>query len=319
MAVSSEAPKPSPPAAGLFSLVDETSAVRAAAQWLVAAAGAVGATLVAGLQLGDITKHSSMPWLIAISIASFVVAMVIVGIIIRKASRVLVIGRTTISDILDAELSNRLTGTRRIKLGRPASKAMRTVINQVEANREWLLGHHDSAASLFATYEKSRMSSRLIQAEGTATQTLNDDTAQESGARLGRLCDFARSELARHEYQKLASLVAGTGGISFALAVVVFAVSLGWPISNSPNISSPIQVRINLIGDPAKLARAGIPLTCPPGTLLTGVAIEGSLTEPVVINEAIDTVTKGKAILCPMRRFRATGNIAIVIPILDVK
>ncbi|WP_412749575.1 hypothetical protein [Krasilnikovia sp. M28-CT-15] len=239
--------------------------------------------------------------------------MVVVGIILRRASEVLIVGRTTVSDILDCELAERMVTKPRIKLGRLPSKAMRSAFAQISVNREWLLGDYDSTQSVFAAYQQSRESE-----SGTTSDTNDEgsksDSRAEIAARLNLICEFVRAEICRAEYNRLSRFVAGGGGIVFSVAVIAFAVTLGWPTSKPPSIAAPLPVAVHLIGNQTKLSRAKIPASCLPGTQLSGIAIDGTLSEPVVVTEATDSIVDGRESSCPVQRFVASKELAIVIP-----
>lgn len=318
MNASSQAANPPARTAASSSVGDDASSVRVAAQWLVASAGAIAAILVGGLQLRDLGKNSDDPKLLILSVSAFVVAMITVGWVIRLASRVLVVGRTTVSDILDAEFSSRIGGSRRLKVERPPSKEMLVIVEQIASNGEWLLGRHDSFASLYASVNGSE---RAGAGESGEVSIERSPTAlpEQNFELLVRVCDFARAELARQAYRQLMSFVAGFGGLCFSISIVILAISLGWKVDEPPKVGSPIRVRITLTGEPDELMRAGIPATCLPGSVLSGVALDGTLLEPAVVTEATDTIVQGRLSRCPAGRFTASQGVAVAIPEIEKK
>jgi len=301
------------PTAGSSNFGDDAASVRVAAQWLVASGGAIGAILVGGLQLGSVGKNSDNPVLLMVSVSAFTVAMIIVGWVIRLASRVLVVGRTTVSDILDAEFHSRIEGSRRLKSVRPPSKEMLLVIDQIASNSEWLLGRHDSFASLYASIGRSDRDG-ADERGGASSESGRPALAEHESGLVAKVCDFARAELARLSYRRLSSFLAGPGGLCFSISVVVLAICLGWKVDEPLRVSSPVPVQITLTGETNAMKRAGIPSTCLPGSVLSGVALGGDLLEPTVVTTATETTAQGRSSRCPASRFKATKDVAVAIP-----
>jgi hypothetical protein len=68
-------PQTSSAATAGSSIIDDVSTVRTATQWLVAAAGAVGTVLVAGLQIGAMGRLVDNPWLLAGASVAYLAAL----------------------------------------------------------------------------------------------------------------------------------------------------------------------------------------------------------------------------------------------------
>jgi hypothetical protein len=267
---------------------DDISSIRAAAQWLVAAAGAVGAALVAGLQLGDVGRLAEAPIQLAGAALAFLVAISMVGLTIRRAGRVLVVSRTSISDLLRAELRVRAEA-QQIELGAGPERVdpgLPWVLAQIEENREWLLPDHDSVGHAYAEYQEARDGDLL--------------------RRMHAVAAFARGELTRRAYKRLSSTVTGWPGCLFAVAVIGFAVAVSRPVPKPPPVGAAYRLDVLLTGKAAALRKAGLPTGCRPGGRLTGVALDGTLTEPVVVTEASGG--------CPATRFTVTPSVGIPMP-----
>jgi membrane protein YdbS with pleckstrin-like domain len=272
---------------------DDTQAVRTAAQWLVAAAGAVGAVLIAGLQIGDLGRLVSAWPPLVLAIAAFAAALLIVGQVIRLASRVLVVSRATISDLLRAQTGQSVrTRTKiRIEATRRTDRDLRQVHQQIENDQAWLHPDDPSVTDLFLRYEALRKD------PASAAE------ADELHRRLTTICAFARGALTRMAYQRLSDTVTGWPGWVFLAAVIVFAVSLGWPVP-AP-VTAAYRVEVLLKGKPP----AGLGPDCRPGSRLTGVALGGSLAAPEVITEPAGD--------CAAARFTVTGEVGFAFPVLD--
>ena len=258
---------------------DDAQAVRTAAQWLVAAAGAVGATLIAGLQIGDVGKLAGAWPVLAVAVLAFGTALAVVGQVIRAAGRVLVVSRVTVSDLLREESGQRVAGRRRLRI-EPGAAApdhdLALVHRQILEEQAWLLPDDDSVAALYAG-KKSR--------------------------ELDAVCVFARNVLTRLAYQRLNVTVTGWPGRVFLVAVLVFAVALGWPVPTEVAVTTAYPVQVLLNGDPAVLRAAGLSAGCTAGMRLTGVALGGSLTAPEVVTETLGG--------CPAARFTVTREVGL--------
>ena len=292
--------------------------MRSSSAQLVAAAGAVGAALIAGLQIGNVGKLAEEPVLLGAALLAFVTAMAVVGTTVRRASRVLVVSRTTISDLLREELKRRARD-RSIALTAESDLAdpdMPWVLDQIAGNREWLLPDHASAGDLYTAYEEARKAAEL--AVGPVTAGAAEDLAELS-RRVNTVCAFARSELSRRAYKRLSETVTGWPGRVFTAAVISFAVAVSWPVPQPPAVTAAYRLDVLLTGQPAALRKAGLPAECLSGTRLTGVALDGTLTAPVVVTEAT-TATVGKVeSKCSAARFTVTEEVGIPMPYIAPK
>jgi hypothetical protein len=94
-----------PPVRSLEQLENSQAAMRDTTKWLVAAAAAVGAVLVAGLQLKDV-PHGT--WATTVALVGIAFALVAVVFILYRASKVLVTGYTTFGQILELRVDDKL-------------------------------------------------------------------------------------------------------------------------------------------------------------------------------------------------------------------
>jgi hypothetical protein len=86
--------------------------MRTTTQWLMGVLGAIGASLVAGIQLGSLGSLAVDDWRWWLAIGAFVVALIGVAVILRKAAAVLAPDTTTLHQLVRPELSD---DTRRLK------------------------------------------------------------------------------------------------------------------------------------------------------------------------------------------------------------
>jgi hypothetical protein len=125
---------------------------------------------------------------------------------------------------------------------------------------------------------------------------------------------FARATLTRTAYERLCATITGWAGRTFILAVLVFAVALGWPVAKPVAVTTAYRLDVLLTGDRDTLRRAGLNAACHTGTRLTGVALGGSLTAPEVVTEARTAVLATGLSTCLAARFTVTAEVGIPIP-----
>ncbi|WP_157408290.1 hypothetical protein [Actinoplanes sp. N902-109] len=315
--------------------VDEAAPVRTAAQWLVVAAGAIGAALVAGLQLGDVGKLTGTPFLLVAAAAAVVSALAVVGRVIARASAVLVIRRITVSDLLAAETAEqaRATDIHPVSDSRPPHRDtgspagtpwiprqwdrlrgrllqpdvirepaayLRPLLGQIRANREWLfVADGRSTSDLSNAYTEAAQRARAGDQVAAAR-------AAELDRRLTGLCLFARGELTRSAYRRLSTTITGWPGWLFVVSVALFAITLNWPVAQAPRVKEPYPLTVVLTGSAGQLKGAGLATGCRPASRLNAVALAGTTTEPLVVTDAQGS--------CPASRFTVTADIGVPLP-----
>jgi hypothetical protein len=254
--------------------------------------------LVAGLQIGNLGRLLSVwPALVAATLA-FAAAMMIVGHFILKASRVLVVNRATVSDLLRQQ-NRQIMERRGDQPPTPADPEIEFVLDTITGERAWLLAGEESFAELFVQCERARLA--------------GDDPDRLRG-RLEAVTVFARATLTRTAYERLVATIIGWPGRAFILAVVVFAVALGWPVPSRPAVTAAYRLDVLLTGDQAALRRAGLSAECRTGTRLTGVALGGSLRAPEVVTEPRTATVAAQLSTCEAARFTVTREVGLPIP-----
>lgn len=240
---------------------------------------------------------SIWPALVA-AVAAFAVALLIVGHVIRTASRVLVVSRATISDLLRAQTGQSVeTRTKiRIEATGTSDRDLREVYRQIEADHAWLHPDDPSVTDLFLRYEAVRR------------EPATGAEAEELHRRLSTICSFARGSLTRMAYRRLSDTVTGWAGWAFVVAVVVFAVALGWPAPTA--VTASYRVEVLLAGKPP----AALGARCRRGTRLTGFALGGTLTVPEVVTEPLTTQVGTLTSTCAAARFTVTPEVGFPYP-----
>jgi hypothetical protein len=279
---------------GMF--VDEVGAVRAAAQWLVAAGAAVGAVLIAGVQLGSLGRLAKRPPLLVVGLLAFLAALWLVGWVIRAASRVLVVDRVTVANLLTAQTA-RQARMRGIDVHSLANEELLVeIFDEVHVNRGWLLPDGcDSLTELYQQFQQAR------------THGDNEDVEQLRSY-LSQVSSFARTEAAKHFYRQLVDGLSGWRGRCLAILIVVLCLALGVPEEASePRVTGPTPVRVVLSGNSAAFKVAGLTESCRRSSTIDGVAVDGTLLEPVVVFGGNKT--------CAPARFRVTEALGVAIPL----
>jgi hypothetical protein len=88
--------------------------MRTTTQWLMGVLGAIGAALVAGIQLGSLGSLSVGDWRLWLALSAFVVALVGVAVMLRKAAAVLAPDTTNLQQLARPELHDETHALREI-------------------------------------------------------------------------------------------------------------------------------------------------------------------------------------------------------------
>jgi hypothetical protein len=166
--------------------------MRDTTKWLVAAAAAVGAVLVAGLQLKDL-PHGF--WASTVALAGIGAALVAVVFILYRAAKVLVLGYTTFGQILDLRTDDRLKAQkiRTAKWGDTLKKLMaapeplpkqffRRILKAIQIRRIW-----KGILRRFATVA-------LPVWDANVTRQLLLHPARNEGFRIQKLLDYLNAD-----------------------------------------------------------------------------------------------------------------------------
>ncbi|WP_131701812.1 hypothetical protein [Mycolicibacterium elephantis] len=260
---------------------------RSSLKWLVAAGGAVAATLVAGIQLTALPSENLASLRLWAAVAALLVALVLVLAFLRGAVFVMTLSRPMASQLSKRE--QRSNAAKALACGEEIDDAL---IRSLYAQRSYFFGEWDSIEDLYdrdyvqATKalhalergEEARWRNRVLKPTDPEKESLRT-VVERAQQRLPVLESVAHLEETRTEYRSLVNKFFGFG-LLFVIGVVVFAIATRPDPPAGAAISGPSNVRI-LIQDRAK---AGLPQTCVADEL-AGVAIGGTWDQPTVMTE----------------------------------
>lgn len=274
-------------------------------KWLVAAAGAIAAAIVAGLQLTAIADlHLGAAIVGALGAAA---ALTAVGIFLLRAARVLAIQSPSVNELsnqeFDAGVLNNIDG-----------KGLPPLMTWVRDRRTSLLGDADSITSLYSdgVVGARRALDHLRRGEKDtwANRDLDPGSASDiawvsaeyaaASARIERLEDAAGYWAKREAYSEVIKGVPLLF-LLFIVGVLVFAITPAWGRLEAPSdIKAPLTAQIYVQNADA----AGVPGDCP--AALSGQIVGGSLDSPIVVTEPTGS--------CPALKLTAKDNDLIVVP-----
>ncbi|MGW7278863.1 hypothetical protein ACWGIV_11265 [Streptomyces sp. NPDC054844] len=269
---------------------DHGTSIRAAARWLISAFAAIGALLVAGLQLqsvGTITE----PLRLTIALGTVFLALLATGWVIIYASRVLIAPAMTWDDLVDRETS--------------------ALTVRVQASSVHAIGSHTDADELLSELVAATQmrpapltSPRELRRElRTARQTLaqsetdrNRERVQVMEATAAACLNHSNSWQSRCRYKSLIKVLIPAGCL-IALCVVGFAWASS-PTDEPPKVTKPLPVQVYLQGAAKELKAAGLQASCA-GMALEGTAVSGPLNEPEVSTEPRPGCAAARFIVTP--------------------
>ena len=279
-------PSPSADAAASDFLPAALLNLRDTVKWMIAAASAVAAVLVAGLQVKDLGDLAVSPLRLALASGAALVALLLVLSVVAAAVRVLAAPRLSVRDLSARELKAGASALQ-VRLEPVGDKLVQSILER----RTYLLGRHESITEFYrehlavlgAYQQLSRAGA--VQFAGRQFNPGNpEDRATLTGMALQtqrdaeRLESAAQLNLAEMRFQRLANRL-GLGGVIFAAAVLAFAL-LANTSQTSLTVNKPTAVRI-YIKDAAK---AGLPQGCR-ASELNGIAVGGTFSHPSVVTE----------------------------------
>lgn len=296
----------------------ELEAVQAATRWLVGAAAAVLAVLLAGVQLSALGQLSSdRPGRLVVAVIAYTAGLGAVGMILVLATRVLVSPGWTLSKLAHLDIQHKWRG----HWLRP----------ELEAQRGLLSPDDDLApARLYRWHRRLHVAWFQLQERGCTT--LPDDLDSEHPGtgrqysvsnnndveRLRRRLEEATGISAgiaiaanlaetRRRYRRLVRALPSIGVLP-VIAVPVFA----WAttVEPEPAITTPTAIRIQFVPDRSVIQQAGLPEGCA-GREVNAIAIGGSLPRPIVV-----TTTDPS---CILNHVRITPSLGTAVPTLSLR
>ncbi|WP_236244207.1 hypothetical protein [Streptomyces sp. CC210A] len=277
--------------------------MRAAARWLVSAFAAVAAVLVAGLQLRSVgTLDSSQPGRLVLALGSAGVALLVTGLIIVKASYVLISPTLTWYDLVARE-----------------TKAL---VKQAASPPVVAAGSHLRFDPLLTELEHANEMHPvpftgprdLRRALRSAREAVAATPSDENRAKLQQLEQMTDALLQRAnawqsmQLHRSLTKVLIPSGILLAASVVAFAWAVTPENKGAPAVTKPIQVQVYLKNVPQALKKAGLESTCAKGPL-DGTAVGGTLSSP--------EVSTRRAPGCAAAKFVVTSEIGVAVPTTD--
>lgn len=186
-----------------------TQNLRNSTKWLMTAAAAVAASLIAGLQLSDLGElgSDSLPRLV-MSLAGLSLGLFAVGRMIWASSSLLIDEWITLAELALEDFEQQLN-TSSTRADRRRASLVEAVIDDVETNREQLYGQ--AATSLDDLYRQLVEYNRLRRDEsargGTVTPTDGESVrpAIDPHQAAALVVSYANHRRTRQEFQRLRS------------------------------------------------------------------------------------------------------------------
>lgn len=301
------------PATASAATQEELASIQSAARWVVGAAAAILATLVAGVQLSALGKvdEESAPWRLPVAIVACLVAVSVVGVILSLAARVLIRPPWSLNRLahLDQKgewhnhwLKEELDTQRGTLV--PDDQLVPSLLysRHVKLCKAWFeLQEHGSTTlpeNLDADNEHStRISYNLTNEEEVTRLLARLDSAISIAESVSLVANLA---VVRRRYRQLAyALWAGVLAV-IAIPVFVWATTM----DPEPAVTVPIAAYVQLTSDEMALTAAHLPKSCK-GLTVSGVAVGGTMLRPLIVSTANPK--------CVLSQVRITPQIGTVI------
>lgn len=274
------------------------ASVRAAARWLISAFAAIGAILIAGLQVRAVgTLGTDQPWRLTLALVTVCIALLAVGLVIVKASTVLIEPAITWNDLVYRE-----------------TQALQ---KQIEGSALAAAGNHLRFDELLTTLEHGGelqavpfTGPRDLRQSLREARRVQDPSEAQHRDRIRQLEQAANNYLMYANDWRSAQLYDGLkrvlvpAGVVLALCVVGFSWAVTPETPTTPQVTTPVAVEVYVKDTPA-LKDAGLNQECA-NKQLKGFAVGRTLSEPEVV-----THRAGK---CSAHRFIVFPNIGVAVP-----
>ncbi|GAA3861015.1 hypothetical protein GCM10022243_29030 [Saccharothrix violaceirubra] len=296
-------------------MVDATSeveAVRAAARWTVGAAAALLAAMLAGVQLSAVGRLEEFTAARGGgSVIAATAGLLGAGAVLWLAARVLVSPGWTLNRLAGLELT--APETWRTHWARLELESRQALLSPTRDLKLAGLYRHQRAlfvASVeLSEHGRTTVAGSLLDGEETtyrADHQGDEDRlnrrralADALAARIVETIDVADTHRRYRVLVRALPWLGATAVLSIAAFIWATSPPVGVPVT------APTPVRVEFAGDRAALAEAGVPDGCA-GVVVAGVAVGGTLVEPVVSSvERAD---------CRVDRVRLPKRVAVVVP-----
>jgi hypothetical protein len=292
----------------------EVEAVRSAARWLVGAAAAVIAAMLAGVQVSAVSKiHTDTLAPLVVAVSAGVTGLGVAATILILAAQVLVAPGWTLNRLahqertrgwnqhwLNEELQARrglLVPTDDLHLNQLYRSYRALFVANVELREQ---GHTSLPQNLLRDQDTETVTYQSGNSvdENRLEQRLNNITEMAS-----RIANTANMAAVHRHYRRLVRALPWLGLI-MALSAGAFIWATTTPPDGTP-LTQPIRVEIRFSPDVDSLTRAAIPATCA-GRTIDAVALGGTYEEPVV--------TSVQYLDCTLKQVRIRSAVAAILP-----
>jgi hypothetical protein len=263
------------------------TSIQDATKWTIGAFAAIGALLVAGLQLSAVgTINMEEPLQLVVALITMAGALVAVGVVLVRASRVLVPPLVTLPELVKRELRARTRTSEPDEFW-----SFDPILKWIRPERTALL--KTGVRNPHDLYQ------RLRELEGTDSEQLEQFEQDEK-----RLTDFASMKVTQDRYTDLMRSLL-VGGVIVAICVVCFSWAVNSSKRTNASVTQPIGMRVILTGSEQVLHVNRINPACAKHELMA-VAVAGELREPEVVT--VPTAT------CPATHLVVRQDIGVAIP-----
>jgi hypothetical protein len=273
--------------------------LRSTVKWLIAAAGAVVAAIIAGAQLVDYSDRNL--WGAGLAALAVVTALSLTMVLLVRTAKILTVPRPTVVDLANAEIPAGALDEDRRERGQISDPDVLWLI----ARKPYLLGTYETVTELLKAYADAATRVHNNASDPDARQLLSD-----LRQRIGTVEEAAHYRDMSNAYKSLLRQFR-KGAVWFIAAVVLFSVSgllrKEAPEKPSNPVTKPIPVRV-FITDTAQP-------TPPQCRDRVGVAVGGTLASATVVmpptagcGAAVITPPQAGAVVIPQLGAGAAGG-----------
>ena len=293
----------------------ELKAVQVATRWLVGAATAVLAVLLAGVQLSALGQLASdRPGRLAIAVIACAVSLLAVGTILVLAARVLVSPGWTLSKLAHLEAQHRWQG-HWIRSELEAQRGLLTPDDELQPSRLYRR-HRRLYVAWFQLQERGRatlpddLDTERNDTARDYSVTNNDDVerlrrrlAEATGISEG-IATAANLAETRRRYRRLVRTLPIIGVLPvIAVPVFIWATT----VQPEPAITTPTAIHIKFVQDRSVIQHAGLPQDCA-GRDINAIAVGGTLPRPIIVSTSDPR--------CILNQIRLTPALGTAVPAL---
>ncbi|MDH2388582.1 hypothetical protein QCN29_07245 [Streptomyces sp. HNM0663] len=259
-------------------------------QWITAAAAAVAAAFVAGLQLTALRDLAWWRTLLGVLAAAAVVGCA--GWVIQRAARVLAPYRVTMAELADSDMKIAQGKASPADVNPEVRRLIEDVINR---NKGWLFP--PGVKTVTDLYDLA--CGRTLR--GRREQLPDQEAAH---VYVQRLVHFVELHEIRRRYEGLLQSLPKIGLIALVAVSMFVLVARRDAPDRTPRVTRPLPVQVIFTGDKSALRSEQWPAGCA-GATTSGSAVGGTLKEP----EVATIGTNG----CPPHRGTVRGKVGLVL------